>query len=125
MLQKANNSIGKDFENCAYAACHIAPQYSKLLLEYANPDSKNFNRKEALSFASSSLTKIEKPKNGALACFLDVRGIFGHVGIYINGYIYHYQNEYKMLSVNVDTILDKSKYKEIKYYISEDINDNN
>ena len=121
MQNIANKNLGKKFTNCVYAVCEIAPEYSDILLKYGNPLSKKFNRDKALLRSKEKIREISEPVNGALACFIDSRGLFVHVGLYLNGYVYHYLETHGLFAVDSDIILSTTDYIELKYYISEDI----
>jgi len=121
LLRRANSLIGKSFINCSYAVAEVVPEYRDLLIPYADPSSDKFNRRRAFDEGKSKMIKLDTPKDGAIAAFIDNRGFFGHVGIYIKGYIYHYQNDSRFLSTDSDIILNTMKFCKIEYYINEEI----
>lgn len=115
MYDKINNEVGKkNFKNCTYFVCYINDKYEEFLLKFANPNSKEFNRKKAEEYKNNYLIKRDKPINNDLIVFYQDE-IAGHVGIYFEDYVIH-QDEECVKAESIDKILRTTKYNKVKIY---------
>lgn len=110
-----NEKIGKKYKSCVYAVSDLSNIYDDILLTLINTDSEHFSIKKGLDFVENNLVEIDKIEDYALVSFQKNK-ITKHIGIMMNGYCYHQEDDSGLVAQELDTIIETSVYNNYKLY---------